>query len=118
MLQKSLKQVQEEIAKCECICANCHSVHHYEERILLEADRQDEEQGYNELEDFDVEDLTRSPTAEANALEHYRCQFKSDRAYQVMKKWLCKIIGHTKLRRTVDELASRIQAIVSVADAS
>ena len=21
-----------------------------------------------------------------------------------MKKWLCKIIGHTKLRRTVDEL--------------
>lgn len=57
MLQKSLKQVQEEIAKCECICANCHAVHHYEERILLEADRQDEDQWYNEIEDFDVEDL-------------------------------------------------------------
>ena len=57
MLQKSLRQVQEEIAKCECICANCHAVHHYEERILLEADRQFEELEYNELEDFDVEDL-------------------------------------------------------------
>jgi transcription elongation factor Elf1 len=49
MLQKSLKQVKEEIAKCECVCANCHAIHHYEERMLLEADRQLEEQEYNEL---------------------------------------------------------------------
>ena len=49
MLQKSLAQVREEIAKCECICANCHAVHHYEERILLESDRQIEELEYNEL---------------------------------------------------------------------
>jgi hypothetical protein len=53
MMQKSIKQVQEEIAKCECVCANCHLVHHYEERILLEADRQNEEQEYNELGEFD-----------------------------------------------------------------
>jgi transcription elongation factor Elf1 len=50
-LQKSLKQVQEEIAKCECICANCHLIHHYEERMLLESDRQEENECYNELED-------------------------------------------------------------------
>jgi len=49
MLQKSLKQVKEEIAKCECVCANCHAVHHYDERMLLEADRQAEEMEYNEL---------------------------------------------------------------------
>ena len=31
--------------------------------------------------------------------------FKSLQGYQVMlKKWLCKILGHTKLHRTVDEL--------------
>jgi hypothetical protein len=48
-LLKSLKQVQDEIAKCECICANCHAVHHYEERMLLEADRQEEELMYNEM---------------------------------------------------------------------
>ena len=48
-LQKSLKQVQEEIAKCECICANCHLIHHYDERILLEADKMEEEIEYQEL---------------------------------------------------------------------
>lgn len=50
-LQKSLKQVMEGIAKCECLCANCHAIHHYDERMLLEADRQFEEQEYNELVD-------------------------------------------------------------------
>jgi DNA-directed RNA polymerase subunit M/transcription elongation factor TFIIS len=54
-LLKSLKQVQEEILKCEVICANCHLVHHYEERILLEADRQHEESLYNELVEEEIE---------------------------------------------------------------
>lgn len=28
----SLKRIQIEVAKCEIICANCHRIHHYEER--------------------------------------------------------------------------------------
>jgi DNA-directed RNA polymerase subunit M/transcription elongation factor TFIIS len=53
-LLKTVKQVQEEIQKCEVICANCHMVHHYEERTQLEADRQAEEAWYYELtEDID-----------------------------------------------------------------
>lgn len=54
-LLKSLKQVQEEILKCEVVCANCHLVHHYDERMLLEADRQAEEEWYNELTDGEDE---------------------------------------------------------------
>lgn len=48
-LEKSVIQVQEEILKCELICANCHLIHHYEERMLLESDKLDEELLYNEL---------------------------------------------------------------------
>jgi len=31
--RKTLKQVQEEIAKCEVVCANCHRALHAEERL-------------------------------------------------------------------------------------
>lgn len=53
-LEKSLQQVQEEINKCEVICANCHMVHHHEERVELEAARFDEELWYNELSEDDL----------------------------------------------------------------
>ncbi len=48
-LDKSVAQVIEEMKKCEVICANCHLIHHYEERQQLEADRMDEEAEYQEL---------------------------------------------------------------------
>jgi len=48
-LDKTIKDVKEEILKCELICANCHLIHHYDERQELEAARQDEEIAYQDL---------------------------------------------------------------------
>ena len=54
-LEKSIPQVLEEMKKCEVICANCHLIHHYEERQQLAADQQYEEAEYQELieDEFD-----------------------------------------------------------------
>lgn len=39
LMTYSKKRIQQELAVCECLCSNCHLIHHYDERVEQAAAR-------------------------------------------------------------------------------
>ena len=47
--EKSIEEVKRELLKCEALCANCHLIHHHEDRQMCEADRLDIDAHYDQM---------------------------------------------------------------------